>query len=130
MQWPVKARGCQHLSFLNHDIGNQILAVYPERGHGGVQPAEPDGSPGYPLQGTVSALYGSRQARQSGETGEYVSGDIESHQLLSHSLLTKTCFYLKKVHVVVCFIVIAQRVCLSASNKINSHFRCHVLPEG
>lgn len=32
MQWPVKARGCQHLSFLNHDIGNQILAVYPERG--------------------------------------------------------------------------------------------------
>lgn len=36
MQWPVKARGCQHLSFLNHDIGNQILAVYPERGAQGV----------------------------------------------------------------------------------------------
>lgn len=32
MQWPVKAKGCQHLSFLNHDIGNQILAMYPERG--------------------------------------------------------------------------------------------------
>lgn len=49
MQWPVKARGCQHLSFLNHDIGKQILAVYPERGARGL-PAEAHGSLGYPLQ--------------------------------------------------------------------------------
>lgn len=32
MQWPVKARGCQHLSFPNHDIGNQILAMDPRKG--------------------------------------------------------------------------------------------------
>lgn len=25
MQRPVKASGCQHLSFPNHDIGNRIL---------------------------------------------------------------------------------------------------------
>lgn len=69
MQWPVKARGCQHLSFLNHDIGNQILAVYPERGAQGVA-ARASQLAGISFTETVSALYWSRQARQREETGE------------------------------------------------------------
>lgn len=69
MQWPVKAKGCQHLSFLNHDIGNQILAVYPERGAQGVA-GRATWLAGISFTGTVSALYWCRQARQRGETGE------------------------------------------------------------
>lgn len=74
MQWPVKARGCEHLSFLNHDIGNQILAVCTrgERGAQGGSRRSLTGSLGYPLQGTVSALYWSRQAGHRGETGGIV----------------------------------------------------------
>lgn len=63
MQWPVKARGCQHLSFLNHDIGNQILAVYPERGGGGLAAS------GSQYVGTFSALHWSRQAIERRDRG-------------------------------------------------------------
>lgn len=55
MQWPVKARGCQHLSFLNHDIGNQILAAYPERGAQWVDGRVPQLA-GISFTGTVSAF--------------------------------------------------------------------------